>query len=37
MPLSMVKQENSNVIKKVGGRSETKSFLKILVLLLAVL
>ena len=28
MPLSMVKAGEPNVIKKVGGRSETKKFLE---------
>lgn len=28
MPLSMVREGESNVIKKVGGREETKRFLE---------
>ena len=28
MPLSMVREGETNVIKKVGGRSETKKFLE---------
>jgi ferrous iron transport protein A len=28
MPLSMVKEGESNVIKKVGGRDETRKFLE---------
>ncbi len=28
MPLSMVKEGESNVIKKVGGREETRKFLE---------
>ncbi len=28
MPLSMVKEGEPNVIKKVGGKSETKKFLE---------
>lgn len=36
MPLSMVKEGEPNVIKKVGGKEETRRFLKTLALLLVV-